>query len=422
MITDPLSGRSTGGFSYLSSVDPKTWERSHAGSAYYAPVADRPNLHLLTDSLVEKITLEMFPSGVVATGVKFSRNGSTEFRKASKEIFLCAGAFQSPQLLELSGVGLPKLLNSHGIEVVVENPNVGENLQDHPMSGMCLEVIDGLPTIDMIRDPAVIQGAMEAYQSDRAGPLTSSFHSIASLPLVEFLSEEGKLELKKLLDANIEDPPPSQPRSQPLQHAILRSILESPTDGSIVIGMGASQLHFEASLQKDIYAITDPGNYMCFLVALAHPYSRGSVHITSPSASDAPEIDPRYFSHPLDLEILARHVRYIPTIASTQPLGSLIKDGGQRLPKGTDISTLTAAKEHVKRNLITNNHPCGTCAMLPKESDGVVDERLRVYGVGGLRVVDASIFPMIPRGNIQSTVYAIAERAADLIREDWKLS
>ena len=417
MTTDPLSGTSTGGFSYLSSVDPKTWERSHAGSAYYAPIADRSNLHLLTNSLVEKIILDKSESDVIATGVQFTRNGRSEIRNARKEVLLCAGVFQSPQLLELSGIGSPKLLQSHGIDIVMENTNVGENLQDHPMSGMSFEVIDGLPTIDMIRDPAVIQGAMEAYQSSRAGPLTSCYHSVASLPVIEFLSEKGKTELIELLDTYTLTPSPSQGPSQKMQYDILRSILESPSDGSIIIGMGASQIHFNASLQKDIYAITDPGNYLSFLVALAHPYSRGTVHIASASPADPPKIDPRYLSHPLDQEILARHMRYIPTIAKTQPLASLIKDGGKRLPEGMDISTLEAAKEHIKRNLITNNHPCGTCAMLPRDKGGVVDEKLRVHGVRNLRIVDASVFPMIPRGNIQSSVYAVAERAADLIME-----
>ncbi|KAL8695939.1 MAG: hypothetical protein Q9201_007896 [Fulgogasparrea decipioides] len=272
MTTDPLSGQSTGGFSYLSSIDPKTWERSHAGSAYYSPVADRPNLHLLTDSIVEKIIMENTGSEVIATAVQFTRNGNTEVRKARNEVLLCAGVFQSPQLLELSGIGSTKLLKSHGIEVIVDNPHVGENLQDHPMSGLCFEVADGIPTIDMIRDPAVVESAMEAYQSARVGPLTSGFHSVASLPVVEFLSEEGKTELAKLLDTHTQNLSPSKQPSQSTQYAILRSILESPTDGSTIIGMGASQLHFEASLQRDIYAITDPSNYLCFLVSLAHPY------------------------------------------------------------------------------------------------------------------------------------------------------
>lgn len=417
MTTDPLSGQSTGGFTYLSSIDPKNWERSHAGSAYYAPIADRPNLHLLTDTLVEKIILERSGSDVIATGVQFSHHGKSEVRKARKEVLLCAGVFQSPQLLEISGIGSREILQAHGIEVFVDNPNVGENLQDHPLSGVSFEVIDGLPTIDLIRDPSVIQGAMEAYQSSRAGPLTSGFHSVASLPVVEFLSKEGKAELTQLLDAYAQAPSPPQSPSQSTQHSILRAILESPSDGSTIIGMGASQLHFDASLQKDIFTITDPANYLSFLVALAHPYSRGTVHIASTSPMDPPTIDPRYLSHPLDLEIFARHIRYISKIAATEPLASLIKASGKRLPEGVNISTVDAAKEHVKRNLITNNHPCSTCAMLPKEKGGVVDENLRIYGIKNLRVVDASIFPMIPRGNIQSSVYAVAERAADLIRE-----
>ena len=293
MTTDPLSGQSTGGFTYLSSVDPKTWERSHAGSAYYAPVADRQNFHLLTDALVEKIILDKSESAVMASGVQFTYNGRSEVRKARNEVILCAGVFQSPQILELSGIGSPQLLKSYGIEVKVENPNVGENLQDHPMSGMCFEVADGLPTIDMIRDPSVIQSAMEAYQSARAGPLTSSFHSIASLPVVEFLSGNGKEELIQLLDTHTNTHSSSQPDSQKVQHTLLRSILESSSHGSVVIGMGASQLHFPASLQKDIYAITDPANYACFLVSLAHPFSRGTVHINSASPSAKPTIDPR---------------------------------------------------------------------------------------------------------------------------------
>ena len=420
MTTDPLSGQSSGGFSYLSSIDPKTWERSHAGSAYYAPVADRPNLHLLTDCLVEKILLDESESGVKAIGVQFSQDGSSKVRKAKLEVLLCAGVFQSPQILELSGIGPPELLRSHGIRVAVDNPNVGENLQDHPVSGICFEVVDGLPTIDMIRDPSVIQSAMDAYSSTRSGPLTSGFHSVASLPVVELLSEEGKAELTELLKTHTQIHSSSRPASQNAQNDILRSILESPTDGSVIIGMGPCQLHFNASCQKEIYAITDPGNYVCFLVALAHPWSRGMVHINSSSPSTPPTIDPRYLSHPLDQEIFARHLRYIPTIAATQPLASLLKDGGKRLPEKTEVSTLETAKEHIRRNLITNNHPCGTCAMLPKEAGGVVDERLRVYGVRNLRVVDASIFPMIPWGNIQSSVYAVAEKAADLIKEDWR--
>ena len=419
--SDPLSGQSSGGYSYLSTVDPNNWERSHAGSAYYAPVSGRPNLRMLTDTIVEKILLEKSDTdGFIARGVNIRQDGISQSCMAVREVILCAGAIQSPQLLELSGIGSSKILNSHGVQVMVDNPHVGENLQDHPMTGMSFEVIDGLPTIDMIRDPEVIQGAQEAYQKDRQGPLTAGFHSVASLPVVEFLSKKGQEELSGLLEDHLVKNVPAAEPSISTQYQLLRSILESPSESSIIIGMGACQMHFDQALQKDIYAIKEPENYISFLVALAQPFSRGSVHITSPSVSDAPSIDPRYLSHPLDIEILARHMMYIPTIAKTEPLASLIKNGGQLLPKNIDLQSLDSAKEHCKRHIITNNHPCGTCAMMPLENGGVVDSRLKVHGVKGLRVVDASIFPMIPRGNIQSSVYAVAEKAADLIMEDWQ--
>ncbi|KAL8956625.1 MAG: hypothetical protein Q9183_006260 [Haloplaca sp. 2 TL-2023] len=419
--SDPLSGKSSGGYTYLSTVDPKNWERSHAGSAYYAPISGRPNLQMLTDTVVEKILLEKSDTdGVIARGVDIRQDGTPQSCIALREVILCAGAIQSPQLLELSGIGSSKILNSHGVQVMVDNPHVGENLQDHPMTGMSFEVIDGLPTIDMIRDPEVIQGAQEAYQKGRQGPLTAGFHSVASLPVVEFLSETGQAELSRLLQDHLANnvPAAAAEPSIPTQYQLLRSILESPSESSIIIGMGACQMHFDQALQKDIYAITEPENYISFLVALAQPFSRGSVHITSSSISDAPSIDPRYLSHPLDIEILARHMMYIPTIAQTEPLASLLKNGGQLLPKNIDLQSLDSAMEHCKRHIITNNHPCGTCAMMPPEKGGVLDSRLKVHGVKGLRVVDASIFPMIPRGNIQSSVYAVAEKAADLIMED----
>ncbi|KAL9022352.1 MAG: hypothetical protein Q9185_000467 [Variospora sp. 1 TL-2023] len=427
LTSDPLSsgGQATGGFSYLSTVDPHTWERSHAGSAYYTPIKDRPNLCLLTETQVQKIILEkQSAAGVVAKGVSFlDHGGMSRTKMAKREVIVCAGAIHSPQLLELSGIGSAHILRSHGIDLFFDNPYVGENFQDHPMTGMSFEVIDGLPTIDMIRDPQVIQGATEAYQTSRQGPLTAGFHSVASLPVVEFLTEEGQAELGKLLEQYVQLPfttPAAEPPSLSTQYTILRSLLESPSEGSIIIGMGASQMHFDKSLQKDIYAITEPENYVSFLVALAQPFSRGSVHTTSASISDAPEIDPRYLSHPLDIEILARHMQYIPKIAATEPLASLLKSEGRRLPDGIDLGSLDSAKEYCKRNIITNNHPCGTCAMIPLEDGGVVDSRLRVHGVKGLRVVDASVFPMIPRGNIQSSVYAVAEKASDLIMEDWQ--
>lgn len=169
---------------------------------------------------------------------------------------------------------------------------------------------------------------------------------------------------------------------------------------------------------KDLLAPTNPKNYITIMVANNHPFSRGSCHIRSASPDGKPSLDPKYLSHPLDLEILARQTQYIETIVKTEPLASLLKPVG-RLPEGKEATTLEAAKEIVKERLLSTFHPVGTCAMMPKELGGVVDSRLKVHGIKNLRVVDASIFPMETLGNIQATVYAVAEKAADLIKEDW---
>ena len=361
-----------------------------------------------------------------ATGVQFKPKDAAQARTIStaKEVLLCAGAFQSPQLLELSGIGSPALLQQYGIKVVLDNPNVGENLQDHCITGISFEVVDGLPTLDMNRDPAVIGAAIESYTKTRSGPLVSVMNSIATFPVMEFQSEKGRRDLADLLDTHLQHASASpvssfSSASTASQHAALRTILENPTDGSILVVAGAVQFNFDKSAASEVLGIIDPNNYITLGPSLTNPFSRGSVHITSASVAESPAIDPNYLSHPLDLEILARHAQYLLTIASTEPLSSLLKPGGKRIPPNPDLSTIEAAKEHCRRNLISNWHPCGSCAMMPRDQRGVVDERLKVHGISGLRVVDASVFPMIPKGNIQSSVYAVAERAADLIKEDW---
>ena len=420
---DLLSGSCLGGLSTQSSIDSKTLERSHAGSAYYEPIKNRSNLRLLTEATVEKIILRASEDGRVrATGVQVVRDGMTETYSASKEVLVCAGAFHSPQLLEFSGIGSPGLLRSKGLDVIVQNSNVGENLQDHPGTGICFEVADGVPTIDMIRDPQVIEMAMEAYTTAKTGPLSAPSHSGAYLPITEFQSAEGRNELQRILKNSLSDDSKSHDQAVPSeasQHVSLRSMLEDPKQASGLVVMVPSQFHFEKDSHQGIFGITDPHNYICLFTALTNPFSRGTVHIASASPGDLPLVDPRYLTHPMDIELLARHLRFSLTIASTKPLADYLKPDGARLPQRLDVSTLDAAKEHCRRNLITNNHPCGTCSMLPREKGGVVDDRLRVYGVDGLRVVDASIFPMIPAGNIQTTVYAVAERAADLIKQDY---
>ena len=179
-----MSGDSIGGFSGPYTVDPKNCVRSHAGSGYYAPVADRPNLKLATEVIVEKLMFEKNDLGeLTAKGVSFSCGAEKGSINARKEVILAAGVFQTHQLLELSGVGSPELFQEHGIEIVLANSNVGENLQDHAMTGLCAEVEESIPTGDLRRHPAFKAKAMELYEKQRTGPLTAGFPSFAFLPL-----------------------------------------------------------------------------------------------------------------------------------------------------------------------------------------------------------------------------------------------
>lgn len=169
---------------------------------------------------------------------------------------------------------------------------------------------------------------------------------------------------------------------------------------------------------KGIYGMGTDGNYISIVSVLNHPLSRGSVHIQSSDPTSQPILDPKYFSHPLDLELHSRHVLWLETLVATEPMASLLKKDGRKIHVEKAVKDLETAKKMVKELFISHYHVTSTCSMLPQRLGGVVNDRLLVYGVRSLRIVDASIMPMIPRGNTQATVYAIAERASDIIKED----
>ena len=182
--------------------------------------------------------------------------------------------------------------------------------------------------------------------------------------------------------------------------------------------MFAAQANFGAKA-SDTNDHPKPGNYITICALLSYPLSRGSVHIRSASKEDKPTIDPNFLHHPMDLDIFAYHLQFLESLSITEPLKSLLKPRGLRIPDFAPTKPdLEAAKNYLGQTVTAGWHPVGTCAMKPRDKGGVVNERLIVHGSTNLRVVDASIMPLISRGNTQSTVYAVAERAADLIKED----
>lgn len=419
LVGDPISGVAVGAFNNPATLDPDTRERSHSGNDYLTKeVRARPNLRVVTEALVTKLILDKNAGGVKATGVEFkAKDGQIYKVNAQHEVVLAAGALKTPQLLELSGVGNKEILSKHNIECLVENPNIGENLQDHGFVSLSWEVADPTTSGDMMRNPEVANMAVQAFMTAKAGPLSTHALSSAFFPLQNQDLSPGSV--RDLLPAHFDNEP--VPEALKKQFTVLREQIIAPDDCSAQFTLAPFQItpSHEPSPQAT-FAMKEDGFYVSIVSVLNHPFSRGYVHIQSSDADEAPIINPRTMTHPLDLELHARHTLVLETLRETSPLRELFKEDGRRLHNGgKKVETLEEAKEAVKSRYTPHYHVTGTAAMMPKESGGVVDTELKVYGVDGLRIVDASIFPLIPRGNIQTSVFAVAERAAEILAEGW---
>ena len=350
-----------------------------------------------------------------ANALYFNREGKSFRLRVRKEVILAAGTFQSPKILELSGIGNPQILKPLNIPVVIDNKNVGENLQDHIMTGISFEVNDGVMTGDslMRHEPEAIAAATNLYQNYKAGPMTVggiASHAFMPLPDSNPVSDTSA-ELQDLLQQY-------QPNAKnKLHYDAVCQILRAPKEGTGALFMFLAQtnLHNDETA-KDYLQNLQPGNFISLGVCQAHVFSRGMSHVVSDKFSDAPNIDPRYLSHPLDLELLARHLQFLERLARSPPLTDYIKPHGKRNHSTAYVEDLAAAKDYIRTTALSCYHPAGTCAMLPQNEGGVVDNHLILYGTRNVRVVDASVMPLIPRSNLQSTVYAVAERATDLIK------
>ncbi|KAI1322958.1 putative GMC oxidoreductase [Xylariaceae sp. FL0255] len=431
---DPFSGRAIGAWNIPRSIDAASGTRSYAASAYLDRLKSRANLQVTTGANVSRILLNTSSEGdaAIASGVAFElTDGTTHRVYASKEVIIAAGVFGSPKLLELSGIGDKSLLEKLDIEVKIDNPNVGGNLQDHMMTGLSFEAADGVMTGDCLlrQEPEFMQLFKQMYEEHKSGPLASqSLTSYAYMPvpseklemlepglqskfkrLVTQLSNENMTDLEKKNFDQIKSNTSLSSSSDLLQQVPTASWFMLPAQVNLHNGPK------QAGMMRD----PRPGNFVSLGVSLQQPLSRGTSHISSTDPSVPPIIDPRYLSHPLDIELYARHLMGLEVLATTAPLSNFLKTGGRRAQPGEPrVDTLESAKAYLQQTILSSNHPVGTCAMLPRDMGGVVDERLRVYGAKGLRVVDSSIMPLSPCANIQTTVYTVAEKAADLIKED----
>jgi choline dehydrogenase-like flavoprotein len=353
--------------SSLFEVNQKRGVRWNASKAFLRPAMRRSNLTVLTDSHALRLRL----SGRHATGVEFSRGGEESYAAARIETVLAAGAIGSPQLLQLSGIGPAALLREHGIAVAHESHGVGENLQDHLQLRMGFKVRN-VRTLNERANTLAGRVAMGLeYLFFRTGPLTMAPSQLGGFTRSDTSQRSANLEY----------------HVQPL------------------------------SLDK----FGDPLHpFPAFTASVANlrPTSRGSVRIRAPDPRAAPAIRPNYLSTDADRKIAAASLRLTRGIASRPALAKYQPDEFLPGPKFQSDAELVRAAGDIGTTIF---HPVGTCKMGP-DSDplAVVDARLRIRGIGALRVVDASIMPTITSGNTNSPTLMIAERGSDMIREDRK--
>ncbi|KAF8540022.1 hypothetical protein BDD12DRAFT_656195, partial [Trichophaea hybrida] len=387
---DSMGGENTGAFNGLASIDPEKVIRSYSANAYLLPHIDRENLIVLTGATVSRVILE---EGT-ARGVEFlDINGTLHCAslnsKEKSEIILSAGSIQSPQILELSGIGRESVLAGARVPLLVRNDHIGENLQDHTYCPLIYELTPNNPTRDLFRtSTSFLASATAEYESKRTGILTSTTLAFAMLPLPSILPPSS---LQNLI-STYSNPDPFTTFSLP----------RSPTDSTV------AQIELIFAPFKIAGPPPEPGkSYLSLLTALMHPLSRGSVHISSPDPRKPPVIDPRYYCQPVDKAVLLAGVKFAEKVVEQEPLRSVLAKRVDVVGEGEE-----GLWEWVKGQISSVEHPVGTCAI-----GLAVDGELRVKGVKGLRVVDASVIPEQIAAHMQATVYGVAERAAEIIIE-----
>lgn len=343
--------------------------RGSVARAYLDPVRQRRNLELCANARVEQLLI----TGGRARAVRVHVHGTSHLARARRAIVLAAGAYGSPQLLMLSGIGPAAALAAHGLDVHVDAPGVGADLQDHVMVPLAWRLIRGAPSLNASargwrRAPAALR-----FLLGRNGPW-----SMPAADVGAFLRSR-----------------PDEPEPDLQFHAL-------PASGPADRDPGSAERH------------ADPFPGLTLAPGLLRPRARGSVTLTSADPHAPPRIAPGYLTHADDVTRLVRGVRLALRVVATPPLAAWIEGPLHELENDADDASLEGWLRALARPL---HHPVGTCRM-GADVRAVVDPELRVRGVEGLRIADAAVMPRIPSANTHAAVVMIAERAAAFMLDD----
>ena len=353
----------------LYQITTKNGLRASSAACYLRPAMGRHNLWVETRSHVSRVNFE----NKTATGVTYEKNGRQLTARARREVIVCGGAINSPQLLQLSGVGPEALLQRHGIPLVHACSDVGQHLSDH--LGADLVCRTSVDTLNQQLRPML--GKLKVglqFLLTRTGPLTLSLNQAGGFVATTESSTTPDLQLYFSPVSYTRAPVGTRPLINP-----------DPFPGFLI------------------------GYNPC------KPTSKGYLEIVSADAKQAPLLQPNYLDTQHDKNLMLAGIRLMRKLTAAPALKEVIQE--EILP-GTDYESDEKLMSYVRKNAWTVFHQCGTCRMGDNAKTAVVDARLRVHGVRGLRVADASVFPTIPTGNTNAPAIMVGERAADFILQD----
>ncbi|KAH7324788.1 hypothetical protein B0I35DRAFT_370184 [Stachybotrys elegans] len=402
---DGSGGDAFGVIWYPTALDNATALRSYAVNGYYQPASERPNLHVLTGWRVDRI---VFDEHNTAVGVEMTRrvsSGGCRAPKASvgvkREVVVSAGAIHTPQVLQRSGVGPAWLLEEAGIEIVSELPGVGSNLQDHPVTSASFNYTTNVlpnPSVSYL-DPEFMAWATQELEEHRSGPLRISTGNTGGEVPLTAIDPEG-------------------------YQAIVDEYLAQGTGDYLPETYSEEQVAgYEAMREQLALLMASPDNAWLELpltgstslsTVLIKSVGRGTIFLNTTNIYAEPIIDYHTFVNPVDVKIMASNLRFVRRMHETPSMQQL---GPVELVPGPNVQTDEQFESHIRQSSRSSiAHNSGSAVMMPRELGGVVDAELKVYGVQGVSVADASIMPIIPAAHTCSTVYAIAEKAVDIIK------
>ncbi|KAI3336646.1 GMC oxidoreductase [Xylariaceae sp. AK1471] len=386
-------------------MDPIKIERSYARTGHF-DLINRTNFDMITDTKVTQLWL----NGEEVAGVFFQQRigNDTTFAtvRADKEVILAAGTIHSPQLLQQSGIGPRAVLDAAGINTIVDLPGVGQNFQDHPKvsTSFILQNFSVHPNpTDILSNQTFSTWAQELWTANKTGPYSLGAANAGAWLGMPVIAPDSFEEIASRLEN--------------LDHA---AFLPAGTDPTVIAGYKAQMTGMASAIRTPntaFYYQVLTGGASSGTVADLHPLSRGTVNINTSDPFDSePVVDYRALTNPVDLDIMVEILRFTKKYffeTRMRDFAPLQVQPPENVNEPEDL------KAFLRENIIPSYyHPVGTCAMMPRELGGVVDEELKVYGIKGLRVVDASIMSVLVGANTCQTTYAIAEKAADLIKAD----